>query len=415
MPMTMERSKKKNTRANSNKATIVVGKMVDTSADELENLITDEKNHALMVIKKAINLLKKNGITAISQLKELYNTYGETYTVKKLSELPRFGKKMAEDILTNAVCYSYPKGYIPKKVSLPDWILDNDLKEADNIILKDLEKVYEVSNNEEAHEEENKVSDTENIDIESYADNLIEEGELCNIFLSILFDLFEEGSNITPERVNPNNSYDQLQVLYTDRSIFINKDLCFELFMTKCSTVKTIKNLTALSMWYYILDNCKAIYRTQKNGKTYCWARKPRTLGAENKINYIEVDIAEAEILLNRSLNITSAEDLHNIMTDLNFSIPSFSAEHKESMAPATNDFYIIPVKCKRNNFEFEIMRLNNRLDFDTYTNKGMSVSKGVYSFNQNNIKEGELLIGRDYTDQEYMEIKQLVFSFLSK
>ena len=405
----------------------IVVKSVDNSADDLDNLIgTDD--YSLRVLKKIINMLKKNDITKISQLRKMYNVYGETYTIDKLCELRLIGQKMAEEILTRAICYTYPKGYIPNSGTvneLPSWFTEGaDTVERDNsqikmltgISMEDLERLCE--------------EDTNNAEDDS---DPIREDELNTLFLNMIFDLFEDDSFISPERVKKEDradfgeslpdiiehDFEQVNLLYDNNKIMISKDFCYNLFEEKLGNVKTLLKLNTGEKWFYIIDHCEGIYRNRKNGINYSWSKLYNIFGYKTKTNYIEINISTAEAVLNRKLNVLNSNEIESIANSITGKKKTVSYSEMEKILTENDtvetSYYLIPLSCTKDldgtyTFNFKVIDIEDRFNFNTFKS-----SNGTYVFDRSNKEDGDLLLPKGFDDNQYDEIHKIIIEFLSK
>ena len=318
------------------------------AADKLENLINvKDDEYKKRQIRKIISALANSNITKISQLRKIHSIYGDE-AVAKLSEIRLIGTKTAEDILSRAIRYNYPKGCLPNMcmIDLPEWAMS---EEANTISMNDLEEMCDESGK-------------------------VDDEDLIGIFLNMIFDLFED-ENIIPERINhnawPDNTKD---LLYTDYKIFVRKDFCSNIFVQKFKNIKTENNRNLTNKWFYVLQNCDAVHKNTRDGVTYCWGRKPRTFGEENRVNFIEIDIFEAESLINRKLNILNPNQLDNIINSISSKKEkekkvSYSDLQRILVKENMNDkttYYIVPLSCKPDidgyTFNFKIIEIENIL-----------------------------------------------------
>lgn len=400
------------------------GVALEESVDDLHNLRDDEVEHELMWLNRMINTLIKNDITTISQIRLMYDKYGEQYCIDKISELRLINKKSAENIVTKAICYNYPKGYTPIPKKLPDWVKnDHEVAEKKKATKANKKEVPVPENwNEPIAEiiEEPPVSteaitpETESIDVNSYASNLVDESELSTMVLSAIFDLFEDDSYY-PEKLqnDPMYKYEQQNIYYNSSVVLIQKEFLMKVFEDKYKNVKTIHNISNYNMFHIglkNLGNCVYHYPDKKTGMIWWWGRKSNLLGA-NQQNYIEVNRSEAEQMLNRKFNIASDEDMSQIMEDLGF----VSAASVYQMLNK-NRFYILPEACSYENgkhvFKFNIAEIRDRFDFNM---KNIDWKSGSYIFSKSDLKNGELMLSRGFTDADYDEIHDLVGDFLTK
>lgn len=410
--------------------------------DQLESLINDETERSLMVLKRAINILKKNGISYISQIKTMYEERGEIYLRTKLTGFERLGKKMVEDIMTRAVCYDYPEGYHVEIKELPEWYFDDSnpikkatpVKKEDLVSMEELEslcdepEIAEISmeeletlcpddqvDTEETNEDiedplksypKYKMSELEAlcaddvdavaINVNEYSKNLIDEEELPALVVSLFFDIFDDEEHISPERVFAGmTNYSQNIAFYTDQRAYVSKDYFIDFFNTKTRNLKTINNLGQLKMLYVGLENADCIIKSVgENGFKYCWGRKPKVLGRENKLNYIEIKIMDAEAFLNRKLNIATKDQIEDIrsMFFTDTAIPK-----NENKPVNRNHFYLIPLSCKEGVFNFKAIKIKNKMNF-----ANINEITGSYMFNANDPGNGNLLLPRCCGEEDY-------------
>ena len=408
---------------------------VDESIDDLLNLQEDETDHFLMHFKRACNSLKQYGFETISSLKLFYDTYGEKYCIRKLTEVKGIGKKKAEDMLTRAVCYKYPKGYIPQTAKIPDWAKTN-------VVQKELE--MEEDNDTPLYPEEGGTApvsvvtkevqpitadeaDEVSINISEYASQLVDEKGLAAILLSLIFDVFEPEFGSNPERIDPKANpdevrFEQLNLFYNDSIVLVNKEWLYELFNTKCRTLKTVDNLNRVEMFKTALMNLSCVFKKKSpgDGNTYYWGRKGYYLGSANLINYVEVRIDEAEAMMNRKFNIISSNEIDSVLNDLGIEkkkepvIRSSSKDEEEEVVSSTTNWYLNPIHCinegNRKCFKFTLIDIYNRLNFNI---KSIDWKYGTYTFREDDIEDGELLLGRGFTDEDYDVITKMVVDFL--
>ena len=76
----------------------------------------------------------------------------------------------------------------------------------------------------------------------------------------------------------------------------------------------------------------------------------------------------------------------------------------------------IIPEVCNYENgkhiFKFNIAEIRDRFDFNM---KNIDWKSGSYIFSKSDLKNGELMLSRGFTDADYDEIHDLVGDFLTK
>lgn len=376
--------------------------------DDLSNLKENEKEHDLTVFNRSINSLRQNDISTISQLKSLYDTLGEEKSIEKLTEIKYFGKKMAENIITKAVCYNYPKGYIPKAIPLPEWIINEDNNDEHS---DDANKISVKEKEEDNIIKPIKLDEIENININinDYKSNLIDESELPGILLDIIFNLFEEGTPYNPERINSSYNYEQSDIFYNDKIILIQKEFIMDIFNKKCRNLKTIHNESLTNMFHIAVKNLSCVYKifNKRDGHYFYWGRKPNSLGKNNILNYIEINRMEAEAIMNRNFNIFNDSNLNQTMIDLGFN----SIEKKEKVIEKKDfnstgkpsDFaYLIPVSNDGSMFRFNVVLIEDKSNFDI---NECTTKSGIYD-----IKNNELLLSKGL---DYDLILKLVGKFL--
>ena len=408
----------------STKKKVSKGVAIEASVDDLHNLRDDEVDHELMWLNRMINTLIKNDITTISQIRLMYDKYGEQYCIDKISELRLINKKSAENIITKAICYNYPKGYTPIAKKLPDWVMNDHevakkkkgtkANKKELPVPKDNEEQIIIEDQPIPTTTEATTPETESIDVNSYASNLVDESELSTMVLSAIFDLFEDDSYY-PEKLqnDPMYKYEQQNIYYNSSVVLIQKEFLMKVFEDKYKNVKTIHNISNYNMFHIglkNLGNCVYHYPDKKTGMIWWWGRKSNLLGA-NQQNYIEVNRSEAEQMLNRKFNIASDEDISQIMEDLGFNNVVTANQMSNKYK-----FYIIPEACNYENgkhiFKFNIAEIRDRFDFNM---KNIDWKSGSYIFSKSDLKNGELMLSRGFTDADYDEIHDLVGDFLTK
>ena len=369
------------------KEIIMVGKAID-AVDDLDNL--SEPGPAGKY-QRVVNKLKEAGITKISQLRKIYDSYGEEYTLNKLQELNRVGEELSLWIVLKAIDYKYPTGYTPKDNEIPNWVMKEEEKEE--------EPIHEISMDELEKVCSPEIPETEPVNIEEYSQSLIKDEELPLFLLEIIYDLFT-GDTLSPERIKKPGTvkYDQEIMFYSDTIILIEESYLYGCFMEKYKDINTISNMGGVNAFNYAVEHIPGVYSyfNKRIAKHCYWGTKKLLLGDNYGQRYVEIKVHEAEQALNKDFGIIPEEQLNSTMKDI------FNYIEPKIQEPETSKFYIVPERCNNGSFEFEILAIGyNRRQF-----QAVKKGKGVYSGN-------ELLISRNFTNEEYDEIETLVKQFL--
>ena len=253
------------------------------------------------------------------------------------------------------------------------------------------------------------------------------------LFLNMIFDLFEDDSFISPERVKKEDradfgeslpdiiehDFEQVNLLYDNNKIMISKDFCYNLFEEKLGNVKTLLKLNTGEKWFYIIDHCEGIYRNRKNGINYSWSKLYNIFGYKTKTNYIEINISTAEAVLNRKLNVLNSNEIESIANSITGKKKTVSYSEMEKILTENDtvetSYYLIPLSCTKDldgtyTFNFKVIDIEDRFNFNTFKS-----SNGTYVFDRSNKEDGDLLLPKGFDDNQYDEIHKIIIEFLSK
>ena len=361
-------------------------------------------------------LEKRCGFTSVEDIMDLYE-YGEGEDEKIILSIPRFGRKRYDKVICAVIdCLAASEDkYIAPVKDFPE-------------------------------------KEDGTVDIKAVSNNIVSKQDIADIIINTAMDLAEQNDVTSLNRVYDKANPVSTTIFVSQKRIYIEKQLLEKEFNKRVKNLYMDTGEARKNFFDIALNSSTAVQKkfSSKLGKEFTYTRKSFSPNSEN---YVEIDIVDGENQVNRIFNNPyEATDYNyieqNTETTNNSGIfivskpvkhPEPIPERKpvvvkeERKAPVVeerknpvpvveveapkmeakpesdnSDIILIPVSftasgSAERSFRFKLYKIDDKYNFNLNDEKSYS---GEYTFNVNDVDNGELMISGYFDYYEFIKMK---------